>query len=297
MRFAIQDVAFRLVHMPAEENVALRKGDRVVRLFPGRGREHGGALSEAAASNDVAVSSARSGADAVSVPSSQSRAQQDDVAARLDDDLESRLREPLSRIATMAGVLKHEIHDQHTEQVAAILAAADRADGMFKDLLNFVRSGMGGMRIARRRVDLKLLCERVIDAIHNAHPDHPLLFSCDSRLEGQFDPDAIASLLSKLVLNAMQHGAQRPAIRVELRGVGNDVLIDVWNGGPALDPELTGRLFEPFVCGRPLRPASAEGLGLGLYLAREIVRAHAGRIDVTSSERDGTTFRVTLPRW
>ena len=218
------------------------------------------------------------------------------VAARLDEAFESRLREPLARIAMMAAVLKHELDDSHAEQIDSMVDAAERADSMLNDMLNFIRSETRGIPIVRRRVDLKVLCERVIDAIHNSHPDHPVLFACDSRVEGEFDPDAIALVLSKLLVNAMQHGAPRPPIRVKLRGRANDVVVDVWNPGPPLEADLTERLFEPFVCGSSYRSARAEGLGLGLYLVREVVRAHGGRIEMQSSDQEGTTFRVTLRR-
>jgi signal transduction histidine kinase len=285
--------------MPAEDNVSLRREDRVVRLFPARLRERVGTPSDpSGVGNLVGVAGHRSGDGfAAALPErGQELDSASEVASRLDADFESRLREPLSQCATMAAVLKHELDDGHADQIEAMVRAAERANGMLNDMLNFIRSGIGGIPIARRRVDLKLLCERVVDAIHAGHPDHPVLFSCDSRLEGQFDPDAIASVLSKLVLNAMQHGAARPAIRVELRGLRNDVMIDVWNAGAPLDADLTAQLFEPFVCGRSSRSDHAEGLGLGLYLAREIVHAHGGRIEVRSGDRDGTTFRVTLPR-
>ncbi len=283
--------------MPAEDNFSLRQDERVVRLFAARGRERAGATSDAAGGGYPVGGDQRAVPPASTSMPRPSRLQTASaIASRLDAAFEARLREPLSGIATLATVLKHELDDDHAEQIDAMVHAAKRADGMLNDLLNFVRSGVGGIPIVRRRVDLKLLCERVVDAIHSAHPDHPVLFSCDSRLEGDFDPDAIATVLSKLVLNAMQHGAARPAIRVELRGLVSDVTIDVWNAGRPLDADLTACLFEPFVCGRSERSDRAEGLGLGLYLAREIVRAHGGRIELHKSDADGTTFRVTLPR-
>jgi signal transduction histidine kinase len=283
--------------MPAEDNFSLRQDGRVLRLFAARARERGGSTSDAA-DGAYPVGGDHRVVDpaAASMPRGHRVETASAIAPRLDAAFEARLREPLSGIATLATVLKHELDDDHAEQIDAMVQSAKRADGMLNDLLNFIRSGVSGIPIVRRRVDLKLLCERVVDAIHSAHPDHPVVFSYDSRLEGEFDPDAIATVLSKLVLNAMHHGAPRPAIRVELRGLTNEVVIDVWNAGRPLDSDLIGRLFEPFVCGRSARSDRAEGLGLGLYLARETVCAHGGRIELQGSDADGTTFRVTLPR-
>jgi signal transduction histidine kinase len=82
-------------------------------------------------------------------------------------------------------------------------------------------------------------------------------------------------------------------VRLALDGDGDEVRLTVHNRGPAIAPELLGQLFEPFRRGTGAR---ARGLGLGLYISREIVRAHGGGIDVHSSDVEGTTFVVHLPR-
>ncbi|HZU82923.1 MAG TPA: HAMP domain-containing sensor histidine kinase, partial [Polyangiaceae bacterium] len=258
--------------MSAEETLAARSEERVVRLFPARVREHSRDGVAPGQSSDAGVVGA------------------EELCARLDAAVEAKLREPIAEIGMLSAVLKHELSDMPGDQAAAIADAAERADVMVQDLLAFVRSYVGAtVRVSRRRVDLRRLCERLIDAIHSKNPDRPIVFACSSQLEGQFDPDVVAAIVSRLVDNAIEHGAPRPAIRIELQGGAAEVVFDVWNAGPALDPELMGRLFEPFVCGRPRRPGQREGLGLGLYLARQLVRAHGGRIDASSAEHEGTT--------
>ena len=73
-------------------------------------------------------------------------------------------------------------------------------------------------------------------------------------------------------------------------------LREVWNAGPCIDRRLRTELFEPFACGETSTSQETGGLGLGLYFAREIVRAHRGSIEVESTDHGGTTFRVQLPR-
>src|SRR5208283_2041564 len=120
--------------MPAEENFSLRQDDRVVRLFAARGKELGGAPTDASRSKGASqfgLDGGRAdGPSSATIP----RAQQPDgasaIASRLDAALESRLREPLSRIATLATVLKHELDDDHADQIEAMVRAATRADSM-----------------------------------------------------------------------------------------------------------------------------------------------------------------------
>lgn len=269
--------------MAAGENVVLLEEGRVVRLFGDRA-ERGDRLSQAPApSNDVQL---RPGAGIHS----------EDVRARLDHVFERRMREPASAIADAAGVLGHQLTEAHAIQLRMITESAARVDAMLVDLLNFIRSGTGGIKASRRRIDLKVLCERVVDAISSAHPDRPMIFTSDRHVEGDWDPDGIETLLSKLVLNAIEHGAARPPIRVGLRGLADAAVVEVWNAGVIADPTVRSRLFEPFVTGRSSNPKARGGLGLGLYMARGIALAHGGWIDLQSDENEGTTFQVTLPR-
>ena len=117
-----------------------------------------------------------------------------------------------------------------------------------------------------------------------------------ARVEGHWDPDQIVTVLSNLVENAVEYGAGNKTIRIRVHAVDDSAVIEVSGAGPALDDGVMARLFEPFNCGRARRTDGMEGLGLGLYLASEIVRAHAGRIDVRNDSTKGPTFRVTMPR-
>jgi signal transduction histidine kinase len=270
--------------MPPEETAAIREDERVTRLFAARTRDRVERLGDATArSNDIG------GVDRPHLFFPH-------LEERLDEAFEQKLFEPLSRIRTMASVLDGDSGARHGPQLSAISDAAERAEAMLRDMLDFMRSAAGGQRIARRRVDLKLLCERVIDAIHSSHPDRPMVFRSDPRVEGLWDPERMAMLVSKLVLNAIDHGPPRPAIRIELEGRLDHAVLQVWNAGGISEAEPRDRLFEPFVCGSLRRAGVSQGLGLGLFLAREIAHAHDGRIDVQSCEINGTTFRVTIPR-
>jgi signal transduction histidine kinase len=104
----------------------------------------------------------------------------------------------------------------------------------------------------------------------------------------------MAQAVSNLLGNAVQHSPAGSPVHVHVRGERDQVLIDVHNEGTIPRDRMT-TLFEAFGP-NPRRAGSSEGLGLGLFIARAIARAHHGDIEVESAPERGTTFRVALPR-
>jgi signal transduction histidine kinase len=103
----------------------------------------------------------------------------------------------------------------------------------------------------------------------------------------------LQQLLANLLNNAMTHGDTRRAIRVDGRVEDNAVVLEVTNFGTPIDPATQGMLFQPFY--RPESATPRPGLGLGLYIASEIARAHGGTLTVCSSTDEGTCFTLRMP--
>ena len=113
-------------------------------------------------------------------------------------------------------------------------------------------------------------------------------------MEGQWDVERLKQLASNLLLNAIQHGAGKE-IKVTVTGEESSVVLAVQNEGPPIPKELQATMFDPLVQGK--KPHSTgSGLGLGLFIVNEIVAAHRGTIEVTSTHDFGTIFSVRLPR-
>jgi signal transduction histidine kinase len=221
----------------------------------------------------------------------------DGLAERVRQAYERKLREPLATAASITSVLKQQVDEELAREVGRIEEATERTSRMLGEFVEFVQNEIGGgIRVARRRLDLRLVCERAVDAIQRGHPFHAIEFVRAPRVEGMWDPDRIEALLSRLVVNAIEHGSHARGVRVRLEATTDQAVLEVWNAGPVIDEVLMRRLFEPFVCGPSSRAEGPRGMGLGLYLARAIARAHGGRIEVQSDARDGTAFRVFLPR-
>ena len=205
------------------------------------------------------------------------------------------LRNPLSAIL-MGVELLGDLPAPYADVVARVGRSAQRIEAMIRDLLDFARGRLAsGIPVAPRRCDLRVLCEGVVGKMQQAHPACTFSFEAAGDLRGQWDPDRVEQAISNLVGNAVAHDTG--SVRVTGRGEGDEVVTTVHNQGRPIPAAAIPTLFEPFTRPAPeLDGARAKGLGLGLYIASEIVHAHGGTISATSTEGEGTTFTVRWPR-
>jgi signal transduction histidine kinase len=204
------------------------------------------------------------------------------------------LRNPLSAVTMSAAALQSEaLPGRAGTLVQRIVKSAQRMDGLITELLDFARArDATGFPIQRTPCNLADIARRVLDELEAGRPAATASLRAQGDTRGEWDGDRVAQVLSNLVANAMQHGTG--AVDVSLRAEGDEVVADVHNDGEPIPPGALPSLFDPFRRGRS---ASTENhLGLGLFISREIVRAHGGTIAVRSSAAEGTTFSVRLPR-
>ncbi len=207
------------------------------------------------------------------------------------------LRNPLSAIIMGATLLVGSEHldDKSVRVAARMLSSSNRMNRMIGDLLDLTRTRSGDrIPIVRRPIDLAPLCDQVVAELDGLLPAGTLRFIPQGDLKGEWDGDRIAQVLSNLVRNAIQHGPEGGAILLSARDEGEMVALSVHSGGPPIDPRLLSCIFEPMVR-RAGQHGAQSGLGLGLYIALQIVLAHAGTLDVTSTDA-GTAFTARLPR-
>jgi len=103
-------------------------------------------------------------------------------------------------------------------------------------------------------------------------------------------------VVQNLLDNAIKFSPTDKPVTVAYRGTEAEVALSVHNKGPPIQSELLPHIFEPFRQGTQGASTDRGGVGLGLYIVREIVEAHGGSIRVQSTEAEGTTFTVRLPR-
>lgn len=213
------------------------------------------------------------------------------------------LRGPLSAI-TMAAELLARRPDEAVRATGERLLRSGRWMGrMIEDMLDLARTRQGGgMPVARERFDLGLLAERVVQERQSTWPDKTVTLQAEGDLHGEWDEDRLTQVLSNLVGNALRHGDGHK-VEVQLDGhQAGSVCLCVRNDGE-IPAALQPHIFDPFRSGRttagdgaPLRNSGRnEGLGLGLYIVQEIVRAHGGQLQLESGQ-GRTCFQVVLPR-
>lgn len=210
------------------------------------------------------------------------------------------LRNPLGAIIMGASVLSatEGLDDRSVRIASRILSSARRMDRLVGDLLDLTRTRLGtGLPISRAPTDLAQVCRQVVSELRGAHPETPVRFEAKGHLQGEWDSDRLAQVVSNLVGNALQHGAKGRPIVVRARSAGHEALLEVHNEGPPIPKGSLNAIFEPMVRIRAApEDARSKSLGLGLFVAEQIVLAHGGMIAITSTKSGGTTFTVHLPR-
>ena len=211
------------------------------------------------------------------------------------------LRNPLNAIVVSSALLARsgQLDEENTHVALQMSNFANVMTRMIHDLLDFTRTRLGGgMPISATRLDLQNLCRDVVDEFRAAYPDQTLRFESFGDTSGEWDAARLRQVVSNLVANAIEHGGETSPVDVFARDEGSDVVVTVKNQGLPISSSTLPTLFDPFVRAPQVssKHRASGGIGLGLYIAREIVIAHGGTIAVDSSETAGTAFTVRIPR-
>jgi signal transduction histidine kinase len=206
------------------------------------------------------------------------------------------LRSPLQAVTSAAHVIERVAQEPIAQQAATqILNSSRRMTRMIADLLDLSRARLsGGIPVAPQPGDLRPIVERVVEEQQRIHPSRVIQVHVSGDTRAECDPDRIAQALSNLVGNALQHGTPGTPVVVDVAEVPHGVRVTVSNDG-TIDQGVMQYVFDPFRAGAE-RASSSEGLGLGLYIAQQIVCAHGGEITVDVVEARQTAFRIHLPR-
>lgn len=211
------------------------------------------------------------------------------------------LRTPLGAVTLGADLLRQteELGTRGKRIIAQITTSVQSANQMVNDLLDLARCNLGtGIPVRPEKTDLTSVCKAVVDELTVAHPKAEIIFTNSGTVTGQYDPSRMAQVFSNLIGNAVRHGNARRPINVTLNGDETTACFCVQNYGEPIPPSALPSLFNPE--GRYSKysegdQAASSGLGLGLFIAAQIVEGHAGKIEVESTVEQGTIFRVTLP--
>jgi PAS domain S-box-containing protein len=208
------------------------------------------------------------------------------------------LRNPLNAISASAYLLQRteELSEGAVRAVERIRTSAARMARMLNDILDFARTSVGGgLPVLRERVNLHDIARGALEELQVTHPGRRLELVVGGDGWGWWDADRLAQVVGNLLSNALHHGRPDTPVRLEVRGSESEVELSVHNEGAAIPAGLQTTLFQPFRHGTTGK-AATRSVGLGLYIVRQVARAHGGEVEVRSLEGEGTTFTVRLPR-
>jgi signal transduction histidine kinase len=204
------------------------------------------------------------------------------------------LRNPVAAIRNSAQLLLRMPLDDRSSRLANIIKDSSyRITGLIDNVLDFARGRLGEGITLNLNADaaLESALNQVVTELRTIWPDRSI--DMDFQLKGPVNCDAgrIAQLFSNLLGNALSYGTADQPIRVKVSNEGEGLKLSVANCGDKIPAAKIARLFQPF--SRGMEEQNKDGLGLGLYIASEIARAHGGKLEVVSDDEE-TCFTLSI---
>ncbi|MGY1408159.1 ATP-binding protein [Luteimonas sp. A611] len=207
------------------------------------------------------------------------------------------LRGPVTTILLASGLLTKATENPSTTRLASLLAmSGERLARLLDDLLDFSHTTLGsGVRISRADTDVAAELRDEIEMLRLAWPEASIDFQAPDSARACVDASRVRESLANLVNNAIKHGTAPGSVSVVLAQEGDNTLLTVENHGAAIPPALLATMFDPLRRGASADiPGDHSGLGLGLFVVSEVVKAHGGEVTVRSIS-DSTSFTMRLP--
>lgn len=212
------------------------------------------------------------------------------------------LRGPLATVSLAGNYLARPGvgTDATTRMGARVVRSAATMTAMVNDLLEFSRSQLGGkIPLAPELADLKEICQAAVHDAGSVYPDAVIELTVSADVTGIFDADRLQQVVTNLLVNAAQYSEGGAPVLITVQGTADRLKVQVTNQGPVISPAHLKTIFDPLVQipqdgHAPKRLATS--LGLGLFIAQQIVLAHGGAVEVESSALKGTVFSMEIPR-
>ncbi|RYD88909.1 MAG: HAMP domain-containing histidine kinase, partial [Sphingobacteriales bacterium] len=204
------------------------------------------------------------------------------------------LRNPLGATISSAQMLKlMHLDEASSKLVNVVYSASQRMKKLIDNIVDFAGARMGNGLAANIKLnnDMEAVLQEVIKEFAQSHPDTNIITNIRLLEPVYCDSNRVAQLFSNLLSNAISHGEKHQPIYVEAVTVDHEFILSIKNSGKQIPDALREHLFQPFFRGKA---DSREGLGLGLFIAAEITKAHDGTLSVHSDD-EATVFTLRLP--
>ena len=206
------------------------------------------------------------------------------------------LRGPINVVKMGTQLIRRRLQkgDTHLDVATRMMGAIDRLDSMIQNLLDASRLRAGqSLKLKFEECDLERLGKEVVEDLSFAYGERFVIVS-DSDVRAYCSPKEMRRVIENLATNAVKYGAPSTPITLTLQQTETQISLAIHNEGAAIALDAQSILFQQF-----RRTACAEdqtGWGLGLFLAKSIVEAHQGTLEVESAEGQGTSFVIKLPK-
>jgi two-component system sensor histidine kinase BaeS len=217
----------------------------------------------------------------------------EDQRRTLLNDVSHELRTPLSVISGNLEAMIDGVHPADEAHLAAILEEARVMERLIDDLRTVALSEAGTLPLHTEPTDLDLLIEEVVRSFAGSGGSAGVTVTADVPADLPIldvDPVRIREVLANLVANGVRHTPSGGTVIVRGELAADQVVVRVVDTGRGIDPDLLPHIFDRFAKG-----ADSTGSGLGLSIARHLVAAHGGSLEIETTGSIGSTFRLTLP--
>ncbi|MDI3560629.1 sensor histidine kinase [Bradyrhizobium sp. Arg816] len=210
------------------------------------------------------------------------------------------LRSPIGAASMAAQWMKRAgpTDPRHPKMVSDLVSTTDRASRILDDLFDLTRASFGtDIPVKKARTDMLSLCQSIVNELRSIHEKQTIDVTHEGDSTGLWDAARMGQVLSNLIGNAIQYSDASGPVTVSISGTDPSTLaVSVHNDGPPIPPRAQKTIFQSWMRGQVQDTGEHSHLGLGLYIAKLIVEAHGGEINVASDEATGTTFTIRLPR-
>jgi two-component system CheB/CheR fusion protein len=209
------------------------------------------------------------------------------------------LRTPLTALSLALDLATKRVESLADERLAGHVSRAKqetrRLNDPVRELVDVVRLQSAMPQLQRAPADLVTIVRAAIETARLVSGDMPFVVTTSREpIIANVDARRIEQAVLNLLVNAANFAQESDHVNIRLRRAGGEAVIEVQDFGPGIAPEVLPHVFERFYQAEG-GSAAREGLGLGLYIAREIVNAHGGSLEATSRRGEGATFVVRLP--